>query len=88
MAKPTVAIYGIKDRNTFEYPAYVHDHNLCVMQDGEIVQYLHLERITRRKYDNRLDEFLEDLKSNLDGVFSETEIQDIIRNEVYELSFM
>lgn len=61
MAKPTVAIYGIKDRNTFEYPAYVHDHNLCVMQDGEIVQYLHLERITRRKYDNRLDGFLEDL---------------------------
>jgi len=61
MAKPTLAIYGIKDRNIFKYPAYVHDHNLCVMQDGEIVQYLHLERITRRKYDNRLDGFLEDL---------------------------
>ncbi len=37
---------------------------------------------------NDFNEFLEDLKSNLDGVFSETEIQDIIRNEVYELSFM
>ena len=61
MAKPTVAIYGIKDRNTFEYPAYVHDHNLCVMQDGEIVQYLQLERVTRRKYDNRLDLYVEDL---------------------------
>lgn len=61
MAKPTLAIYGIKDRNTFEYPAYVHDHNLCVMQDGEIVQYLHLERVTRRKYDNRLDLYVEDL---------------------------
>ncbi len=59
MAKPTVAIYGIKDRNIFKYPAYVHDHNLCVMQDGEIVQYLQLERVTRRKYDNRLDEFIE-----------------------------
>lgn len=61
MAKPTLAIYGIKDRNIFKYPAYVHDHNLCVMHDGEIVQYLQLERITRRKYDNRLDEFIEDL---------------------------
>ena len=61
MAKPTLAIYGIKDRNIFKYPAYVHDHNLCVMQDGEIVQYLQLERVTRRKYDNRLDLYVEDL---------------------------
>ena len=61
MAKPTLAIYGIKDRNIFKYPAYVHDHNLCVMQDGEIVKYLQLERYSRRKYDNRLDEFIEDL---------------------------
>lgn len=59
--KPTVAIYGIKDRNTFKYPAYVHDHNICVMQDGEILQYLHLERYTKRKYDNRLDLFIEQL---------------------------
>lgn len=61
MTKPTLAIYGIKDRNLFEYPAYVHDHNICVMQDGKIQQYLQLERFTRRKYDNRLDLFLEQL---------------------------
>ena len=61
MSKPTLAFYGIKDRNSFEYPAYVHDHNLCLMQDGKILQYLHLERHTRRKYDNRLDLFIEEL---------------------------
>ena len=61
MSKPTIAIYGIKDRNFFEYPAYVHDHNLCVMQDGKILQYLQLERYSRRKYDNRLDWYIEDL---------------------------
>lgn len=61
MPRPTLAIYGIKDRNAFEYPAYVHDHNLCLMQDGKILQYLQLERHTRRKYDNRLDLFIEDL---------------------------
>ncbi|MBO7461154.1 MAG: hypothetical protein J6T96_01010 [Bacteroidales bacterium] len=61
MTKPTLAIYGIKDRNIFKYPAYVHDHNLCVMQDGEIIQYLQLERHSRRKYDNRLDDFIEEL---------------------------
>lgn len=61
MTKPTLAIYGIKDRNIFEYPAYVHDHNLCLMQDGIIQQYLQLERFTKRKYDNRMDMFLEQL---------------------------
>lgn len=59
--RATLAIYGIKDRNLCEYPAYTHDHNLCLMQDGKILQYLALERYTQRKYDNRLDEFLEEL---------------------------
>lgn len=59
--KPTLAIYGIKDRNNLEKPAYTHDHNVCLMQDGKIIQYLQLERYTKRKYDNRLDLFLEEL---------------------------
>jgi carbamoyltransferase len=59
--KATLAIYGIKDRNRLEYPAYTHDHNICLMKDGKILQYLQLERWTGRKYDNRLDEFLEEL---------------------------
>lgn len=61
MSKPTLAFYGIKDRYIGEYPTFVHDHNVCLMQDGKILQYLHLERHSRRKYDNRLDTFLEDL---------------------------
>lgn len=64
MAKPTVAIYGIKDWANEKYPTFCHDHNLCIMQDGEILQYLQLERYTRRKYDNRLDLYLEDLIAN------------------------
>ena len=61
MSKPTLAIYGIKDRDSGEYPVFVHDHNLCVMQDGKILQYLQLERFSRRKYDNRLDQFIDGL---------------------------
>ena len=61
MIKPTLSIYGTKDRNRGNYPFFVHDHNLCLMQDGEIIQYLQLERYTRRKYDNRLDLFIEEL---------------------------
>jgi len=59
--KPTLAIYGIKDRYSGKYPTYVHNHNLCLMKDGKIIQYLELERYTRRKYDNRLDLFIEEL---------------------------
>ena len=59
--RATVALYGIKDRSCQEYPCFVHDHNLCVMKDGKIIQYLQLERLTRRKHDNRLDVFIEDL---------------------------
>lgn len=61
MTKPTLALYGIKDRTSLDFPVFVHDHNLCLMQDGKIVQYLQLERHSRRKYDNRLDLFIEDL---------------------------
>lgn len=61
MSKATLALYGIKDRNNTPYPSFVHDHNLCLMQDGKIVKYLQLERYTRRKYDNRLDLFIEEL---------------------------
>lgn len=63
MSRATLAIYGIKDRNSLQYPAYVHDHNLCLMKDGQVLQYLQLERYTKRKYDNRLDLFLEELIS-------------------------
>lgn len=62
--KPTLAIFGIKDRFQSDRPTFVHDHNLCLMQNGKILQYLQLERFTRRKYDNRLDEFIEDLIDN------------------------
>jgi carbamoyltransferase len=59
--KKTFAIFGIKDRFQSDYPGYVHEHNLCLMQDGRIVHYLQLERYTRRKYDNRLDVYIEEL---------------------------
>ena len=76
MSKPTLAIYGIKDRDSGEYPVFVHDHNLCVMQDGKILQYLQLERYSRRKYDNRLDQFIDGLLD--DKVISLPEDFDIV----------
>ncbi|WP_430972546.1 carbamoyltransferase C-terminal domain-containing protein [Sunxiuqinia rutila] len=59
--RPTLAIYGIQDRDTYEYPFYVHDHNLAIMQHGQVREFLQLERLSRRKRDNRLHEQLYDL---------------------------
>lgn len=53
--KPTLAIYGMK------HDSFMHDHNICVMQNGKILRYLQLERYTRQKYDGRLDLYLEEL---------------------------
>jgi carbamoyltransferase len=64
MTKPTFAIYGSKDLDSREYPVFTHSHNMCIMQDGKIIQYLDLERYSRKKYDNRLDSFIEDLVEN------------------------
>lgn len=84
MTKPTLAIYGIKDRNVFDNPAYVHDHNLCLWQDGKIIKYMQLERFSRKKYDNRLDLFIEDLIDNhvidLPGEFDVVCVNDFVGN--------
>jgi carbamoyltransferase len=62
--KRVISIYGIKDRNKFEYPAFVHDHNMSIMEDEKLVDYMHLERKSRVKYDNSLDEHIEEILLN------------------------
>ena len=57
--RPTLAIYGIQDREAYEYPLYVHDHNLAIMQNGKVTSFLQQERISRRKRDNTLHEKLQ-----------------------------
>jgi carbamoyltransferase len=57
-SKISIGIYGIQDINNDDYPGYVHDHGIAIMQDGNIKEQLHLERITRNKYDNKLHHYL------------------------------
>ncbi len=52
--KPTLGIYGIQDREIYEHPFYVHDHNLAIMRSGRITHFVQQERISRRKRDNTL----------------------------------
>lgn len=53
-SKATLAIYGIQDRIDSEYPMYVHDHSICLMRNGKVEKFLQLERLSRRKRDNKL----------------------------------
>lgn len=59
--KPTLCIYGIQNRNNYNYPGTTHDHSLCIMIDGQVHFYVQLERLTRRKYDNRMHLFIEEI---------------------------
>lgn len=59
--KPTLAIYGIQDRAEYAHPFYVHDHNLALMQNGKLVQFLQQERTSRCKRDNSLHIHLKDI---------------------------
>ena len=55
--KPSLAIYAPKDINN-EFSEYIHDHNLTIFNNGQVIKYLHFERITGKKYDNTLDQHL------------------------------
>lgn len=60
-SNPTIAIYGIKDIKNSEYPVFVHDHNMTFFEGGEIKKHVQLERITRKKYDNDIDNHIYNL---------------------------
>jgi len=59
--RPTLAIYGIQDRENYKYPLYVHDHNLAIMQNGKVDYFVQQERISRLKRDNSLHIHLKDI---------------------------
>lgn len=59
--KPTLAVYGIQDRENFDHPFYVHDHNMAIMKDGKVLHFLQQERISGKKRDNTLFIHLKDI---------------------------
>ena len=59
--KKTLAIYGIRDIDDKPFPVMIHDHNISLFQNGSILKNIQLERVTRRKYDYRLPEYLNEL---------------------------
>jgi len=73
-SKPTLGIYGIQDRTDTLHPQYVHDHNIALMQNGKIEDFVQLERLTRVKRDNKLHVHLPDLIRELKLVEANTDV--------------
>ncbi len=55
--RQTLAIYSPIDINP-DFPEYIHDHNLALWENGKVIKYLQLERLTGKKYDNTLNHHL------------------------------
>jgi len=61
----TIAFYGIKDvfhpsgwNNHFNA---THDHNVTIIRDGKLLNFIELERFTGIKHDCRLEEFIDEI---------------------------
>ncbi|MCT4587507.1 MAG: hypothetical protein N4A71_06765 [Carboxylicivirga sp.] len=78
VSKPTLAIYGIQDRINSDTPFYVHDHALTLMHQGKVIQHLTLERLSRRKHDNKLHE----------SIYSILKDNGLLKNTDYDLVFV
>ncbi|NBC83093.1 MAG: hypothetical protein GVY19_06900 [Bacteroidetes bacterium] len=70
----TIGIYGIHDIATENYPVYVHDHSLVLFSQGELQKYLHLERLTRLKYDHRMPYKIYDIMQSAGLLNTESDI--------------
>lgn len=77
-SKPTLAIYGIQDRINSATPFYVHDHALTLMNNGEVIKHLTLERLSRKKHDNTIHEQTYDLLKS----------EGLLKNTDYDLVFV
>ncbi|WP_430811851.1 MULTISPECIES: carbamoyltransferase C-terminal domain-containing protein [unclassified Carboxylicivirga] len=86
-SKPTLAIYGIQDRISSNTPFYVHDHALSLMHKGKVLKHLTLERLSRRKHDNRLHEQIYDLLKS-EGLLKHTDYDLVFVDNVVGRSFI
>lgn len=60
-SKSTLSIYGIKDMKNSGYPVFVHDHNVSFFNNGTLEKHIQLERITRVKFDNSIENQIHEL---------------------------
>ncbi|MCU4157077.1 hypothetical protein J1N10_13900 [Carboxylicivirga sp. A043] len=86
-SKPTLAIYGIQDRINSNTPFYVHDHALTLMDKGQVIKHLTLERLSRKKHDNTLHEQIYDLLKE-EGLLKKTDYDLVFVDNVVGRTFL
>lgn len=59
--KLTIGIYGIQDCNNLVTPTISHDHGIAVLNGGEVVDLIELERFDRKKHSDQMPQYLYDL---------------------------
>ncbi|MHA1851691.1 MAG: carbamoyltransferase C-terminal domain-containing protein [Candidatus Thorarchaeota archaeon] len=60
----TVGMYGIPDVGNGPHANYTHDHGIALMKDGKVITSIQLERMTGKKHDNRLQNFIGQILEN------------------------
>lgn len=56
----TLALYGISDP-LGDDSGELHDHSVAIMESGKVVEFIELERVSRKKHDNRLGFYIDEI---------------------------
>jgi len=64
-AEIIAGIYGVKNLSEMIFPEQIHDHNISFFTGGSLLSYIHLERISRLKYDATLHQHIEGIAKML-----------------------
>ncbi len=64
-AEIIAGIYGVKNLSASIFPEQIHDHNISFFTGGKLLSYIHLERISRLKYDATLHQHIEAIAKSL-----------------------
>ncbi len=77
-----VGLYAIPDTNSQDYPEWVHDHNITILNGGNLIWFLHLERISRIKYHSGFPGVLENLAREMKLIPANDKIFVFVDHEV------
>jgi carbamoyltransferase len=77
-----VGLYAIPDTNSYDYPEWVHDHNITILNGGNLIRFLHLERFSRIKYHSGFPQLLDDVARKLQLIPAKDTIFVFVDHEV------
>lgn len=77
-----IGCYSIPDITEENYPALIHDHNFAVSKNGYLETYIHLERLSRIKYDASLGNSLDGIARNCSLIPANSDMYVFVDHEI------